>query len=587
MSTFLSGGAIEESSLGCYLRVSSEEQKLKQTIENQRATMERYLTLHEVTPFSWYLDDGVTGTVSLMERPEGARLMADARAGQVKTVLVVRLDRFGRNARHILNTVHELMGAGCRLVSIAEGFDTDTPAGWLQMQMLAAIAEYEHANILARAGAGYARRLEKTAWMGGRPPVGYRVEGRRETAHLVIDETPDPTTGYSEADVVRLCYPLLVERNWTLTQIADHLSELGIPTRAQRRGQTVYKLHGAELPLALMWAPGVVYHMLTNPIYKGIRSVLTKDGRAVTHPATALVDVDVWERAQFMLVDHRRYSNRNTDREYLLRGMMRCALCGAPYTTSWTKRRETGDLWRYYACSPRHFRSAIARRARAHGQTGEPPTCVGKAISAVHIEEVVWRAVARFIRSPGEALHLLAAQVGSQAGAAETQRERLARIQAELDTYQSQRDAVVALFRRGRISERDLDRQLDDITREESGVHHERERIMAALQTANNAQDRLTGARTLLQQLHARLDSEPITPELQRMAVETIIAGIWVVTEEIGLSTRGKVKRRARVIVTYCFDNPSTRDPPDASRSSSSVREYGEADDQNTPGKPS
>ncbi len=553
------GKAAEDARLGVYMRVSGDEQKRKGTIENQRTVLQRYLDVQGITPAGWYEDEAVSGFfVAFPNRPDGSRLLADVRAGRVNLILVRKLDRFGRNAREILNAVHEVEQAGARLISLKENVDTRTSAGRFFLTVLAGVAELERDMILERTDEGSERRLEKTTWMGGIPPIGYRVEGKRETARLFIDETPDPATGYSEADVVRLCFHLHVERNWTLIQIADHLSALGIPTRSQRNGQTVYKLHGAELPHASAWAPGVVHRILRNPIYKGLRSYRAKDGRTVTHPAPALVGVDVWERAQRLLVDHRLSGNRNMDREYLLRGMLRCAHCGGLYTTGWTKSRDTGELWRYYACSTRLLHR---RRERAYGRPGEPvPTCIGKTIGAAHIEERIWHAVEHFIRNPGEALHLLAAQVGNQVGAAETQREELARVQAQLDTYQSQRDAVVALWRKGRIDERDLNHQLDDIAAEESGVQHERDKIMAALQTANDRQDRMSSARALLQQLHARLDSEPITPELRRMAVETIIVGIRIVSEEVGLSTRGKMKRRARALVTYCFDDPATRE---------------------------
>ncbi len=178
--------------LTVYLRVSSDEQKQQGTIENQRREAERYLAAHDVTPYGWYANDGVSGKRMLAQRPEGQRLLADIAAGQVKTVLVCKLDRFGRTLRHMLDAVDQLTAAGCRLVSLAESFDTDTPAGRLQLHILGAAAEYGHANILATAAIGTPRLLESNTWMGGMPPSGYKVEGQARSAHLVFDETPEP-----------------------------------------------------------------------------------------------------------------------------------------------------------------------------------------------------------------------------------------------------------------------------------------------------------------------------------------------------------------------------------------------------------
>ncbi len=99
--------------LTVYLRVSSDEQKQQGTIENQRREAERYLAAHDVTPYSWYANDGVSGKRMLAQRPEGQRLLADIAAGQVKTVLVCKLDRFGRTLRHMLDAVDQLTAAGC------------------------------------------------------------------------------------------------------------------------------------------------------------------------------------------------------------------------------------------------------------------------------------------------------------------------------------------------------------------------------------------------------------------------------------------------------------------------------------------
>ncbi|HEX9412586.1 MAG TPA: recombinase family protein [Ktedonobacterales bacterium] len=151
--------------LAVYLRVSSEEQRVAGTIETQRIAAERYCVAYDHTPYGWYADDGVSGTVPFAARPEGARLMADARAGHLTTVLIWRLDRFGRNAYEILAALRALQALGVRLVSITEAFDTETPAGRLQINMLASIAEFERDSIVQRATEGISRHLREGGWV--------------------------------------------------------------------------------------------------------------------------------------------------------------------------------------------------------------------------------------------------------------------------------------------------------------------------------------------------------------------------------------------------------------------------------------
>src|SRR3712207_5700362 len=61
-----------------YLRVSTEEQAERGTIETQREFAKRYCSMNSILIHDFYADDGVSGTIPLGGRPEGARLLADA-----------------------------------------------------------------------------------------------------------------------------------------------------------------------------------------------------------------------------------------------------------------------------------------------------------------------------------------------------------------------------------------------------------------------------------------------------------------------------------------------------------------------------
>ena len=72
-------------------------------------------------------------------------------------LLVWRLDRLGRNLRHLVTLLEDLESMGIGFVSLGEGIDATTPAGRLQMHILAALAEFERARIAERVRAGLAR----------------------------------------------------------------------------------------------------------------------------------------------------------------------------------------------------------------------------------------------------------------------------------------------------------------------------------------------------------------------------------------------------------------------------------------------
>ena len=76
-----------------YLRVSTEEQRERQSIATQLDFALRYCALHQLTIHQTYADDGVSGTVPVELRPLGARLLEDARQHQFNQLLVFKLDR--------------------------------------------------------------------------------------------------------------------------------------------------------------------------------------------------------------------------------------------------------------------------------------------------------------------------------------------------------------------------------------------------------------------------------------------------------------------------------------------------------------
>jgi DNA invertase Pin-like site-specific DNA recombinase len=103
------------------------------------------------------------------DRPQLAACLKAMRAGD--TLLVWKLDRLGRDLRHLVNTVHDLTERGIGLkVLTGEGaaIDTTTASGKLVFGIFAALAEFERALISERtvAGLASARARGRT---GGRP----------------------------------------------------------------------------------------------------------------------------------------------------------------------------------------------------------------------------------------------------------------------------------------------------------------------------------------------------------------------------------------------------------------------------------
>lgn len=133
-----------------YARVST----LDQEPENQLAELRRYAAAR-----GWqaaeYVDHGVSG--SRDRRAALDALLRDARRRRFGVVVCWRLDRLGRNLRHLVTLLDDLQALGVAFVSLGEGIDCTTPAGRLQLHILAALAEFEKSRIAERVRAGLAR----------------------------------------------------------------------------------------------------------------------------------------------------------------------------------------------------------------------------------------------------------------------------------------------------------------------------------------------------------------------------------------------------------------------------------------------
>src|SRR5215510_13642597 len=133
-----------------YARVSTVDQEP----ENQLQETRRYVQARDWTAVE-YVDRGVSGAKD--RRPALDDLVRDARRRRFDILVCWRLDRLGRNLKHLITFLDELQALGIAFVSLGEGIDATTPAGRLQMHLLGAIAEFERARIAERVRAGLRR----------------------------------------------------------------------------------------------------------------------------------------------------------------------------------------------------------------------------------------------------------------------------------------------------------------------------------------------------------------------------------------------------------------------------------------------
>ena len=115
-----------------YARVSTGHQSLDQQLDA--------LTAAGVNPKRVYRDK-LSGTSTREQRPGLAALLDYARPGDA--IVVVGIDRLGRNAAEVMTTIRELGARGIVLRSLREGIDSSNATGRMIAGVLASLAELE------------------------------------------------------------------------------------------------------------------------------------------------------------------------------------------------------------------------------------------------------------------------------------------------------------------------------------------------------------------------------------------------------------------------------------------------------------
>lgn len=145
-----------------YTRVSTADQSVEAQIAEIAAA--GYRAEHDSFVFR---DVGVSGSCQAEQRPAFKQLLANIRTGD--TLVVQKLDRLGRDAIDVMQTVQKLAGRGIPVVCLNLGkTDLGSPAGKLMLTMLAAVAEMERDLIRERTKAGLEAARARGVKLGGK-----------------------------------------------------------------------------------------------------------------------------------------------------------------------------------------------------------------------------------------------------------------------------------------------------------------------------------------------------------------------------------------------------------------------------------
>jgi DNA invertase Pin-like site-specific DNA recombinase len=150
-----------------YARVSTRDQSLEmQKDALRRAGVEDFYLWEEVK-------SGVK-----TKRPKLELAITQAVRGD--TIVVYKLDRFGRSLLDLIEKVESLTKRGIGFRSLTEGFDTTTPGGRLLFHVLGALAQFERDLVVERTRDGMAAARRRGSQIGALPKLTAKDEAKAE-----------------------------------------------------------------------------------------------------------------------------------------------------------------------------------------------------------------------------------------------------------------------------------------------------------------------------------------------------------------------------------------------------------------------
>jgi site-specific DNA recombinase len=177
-----------------YTRVSTTEQATEgMSLEAQDNRIRAWADAmgHDVVDV--VSEEGVSGTKLLADRPAGQRIakLLDARNPGIDAVVVVRMDRLGRDAAEQIALLKRFRTGKVGLVAIAQQIDLATPHGRAMAQIGAVFNELERALIAERTTEAL-DELRRQGRVWNHPPFGWKVDD----GVLVPDPREQETLSY-------------------------------------------------------------------------------------------------------------------------------------------------------------------------------------------------------------------------------------------------------------------------------------------------------------------------------------------------------------------------------------------------------
>ena len=502
---------IRKTALYCRLSQDDGIEGDSNSIQNQKAILQKFAEDHHFPSPCFYVDDGFSG--GNFQRPAFQQMISDMENGEIGIIVTKDLSRLGRNQLHTGLYIEERFPMfGVRYIAINDNVDTDSSESNDLMPFKNLFNEWFIRDTSRKIRAVLKAKAERGERLGSRAPYGYRKDP--DTKKLIVDE--------EAAAIVRRIFAMCASGSGP-SQIARILKKEQILTPTMY-AYTRYGITHTCLDTAhpYNWSDSAIANLLENEIYLGNTvnmkhsSRSYKDKRRVEHPREecmvfenthpALITREVWDIVQRVRKNKRRLTKMEEQNKYS--GLVFCADCGSNMVLH--RAHTMSASYNHFTC-------------RTYKKDWE--ACTGHYIRECVLDEVVLEDLRRVTAMARERPEEFAAYIGSRQSA-EIQRE-IRRQEKELAAMRKRKAELDAIFKK--LYE---DSVLSRITTEQfqmlsSSYTEEQNQIAAGIPQKEADIQRLretvSGTDGFLDKAKRYMDITELTPELLRLFIEKIV----------------------------------------------------------------
>lgn len=304
------------------------------SISTQKDMLSRYAAEHGFRNPRFFIDDGYSG--STFQRPAVKEMLAEVQKGNVSTIIVKDMSRFGRNYLEVgLHTDITFPRHDVRFIALVDGVDSQNGVtGFDFTPFRNIINEFYCADTSKKIRTSLRNKALAGGRAGGHPPFGYLRDPQTKT--LVVDETA--------AEVIREIFHSYLNGKSKFAIVKDlqgrgvpppsiHMKSMGMHTSQVDNTQTLFRTWSLKSITTILSRRDYLGHTIsqrmTRRSYKDKRLVVRPEEEWVitenTHPA--IIDEAAWNDVQRMLEKGKRREIKS-GKIYPLNGLIFCEDCG-------------------------------------------------------------------------------------------------------------------------------------------------------------------------------------------------------------------------------------------------------------------